>query len=100
VPLRQINFLRWCHLGLALGAALAAPFADSDSLVLSAVIPALMPVFFFTLPLDITMCWVKKNEPLGRENERRHRFLIRANCIALLILLLAWLPFFMRLLPG
>lgn len=78
------------------------PFADGDvhlhdaRLFTSVVAPALMVIFVFVLMLDITMTRIFS---LDTSPERRAgmRRAVWIESLALLALLLAWLPFMLRL---
>ncbi len=61
------------------------------------IAPATVPMLFFVIPLDMTMCSIMRS---GRsESERkRYRHIIFFDGLAFVILLGAWYPFYYRLL--
>jgi hypothetical protein len=75
------------------GEARTAGFA----LFTSVVAPAFYVIMLFVLPLDITMSRVFMGEAQGAERAR-YRFIIRLEIALFALMLLAWLPFILRLL--
>lgn len=79
------------------------PFSGGDptvagfALLTSAVAPALYVIMLFVLPLDITMSRVFMKEAQGPERAR-YRFIIRLEVLLFVLMLLAWLPFILKLL--
>lgn len=67
------------------------------ALLTTAVAPALYVIMLFVLPLDMTMTRVFMKESEGRERER-YRSIIRLEAALLVLMLLSWLPFIVRLL--
>lgn len=63
----------------------------------SVVAPAFYVIMLFILPLDITMARVFMGEAKGAERER-YRFIIRIEIVLFVLMLLAWLPFIVKLL--
>ena len=63
----------------------------------SVVAPAFYVIMLFVLPLDITMTRVFMKEATGDE-QSRYRFIIRLEVVLLVLMLLAWLPFILKLL--
>ncbi len=63
----------------------------------SVVAPAFYVIMLFVLPLDITMSRVFMGEAQGEE-KLRYRFIIRLELVLLALMLLAWLPFIIKLL--
>lgn len=63
----------------------------------SVVAPAFYVIMLFVLPLDITMSRVFMGEAEGEE-KLRYRFIIRLELVLLALMLLAWLPFILKLL--
>ena len=96
-----LGFLRHCHLAMVAALVLAAPFVENGdgahSVLLPIVAPALMPILLFTLLLDVLFCWIRKQDPQPPETLARLRFITRLNLVALLVLVVAWLPFIARL---
>lgn len=84
----------------------AAPFAFAERaltgwrLFTTVIAPALVPPMFFVYPLDMTMCRVKMDGATQAERARLRRG-IHIGVWQMIILLLAWSPFYWRLLdPG
>ncbi len=67
------------------------------ALFTSVVAPAFYVIMLFVLPLDITMSRVFMGEAQGEE-KLRYRFIIRLEIVLLALMLLAWLPFVLKLL--
>jgi len=103
ITLREAGFLRLSLLGLTIFLVLMAPFAflqesrEGFRFFGTVVAPALIPPMFFVYPLDMTMCFVKKDGAPPAEAARLSR-MIRLNWWSLLALFCAWLPFFYSLL--
>ncbi len=82
---------------------LSAPFAGGESarsgwaMWPTLIAPALVPIFFFVLPLDMTMTAIGR---AGAEGEERARLttVLRFDVLLLAVLFGAWLPFFLELL--
>ena len=81
----------------------AAPFSDGPAhatgwpLVRSVIAPTLFVIMAFVLPLDITMTLVFMSDRQGPER-RRLRRIAQVEAVLLAAMLVAWLPFLMRLL--
>ncbi len=81
----------------------AAPFADGAvyvhdwRLLPSVVAPTVMMMLVFAIPLDITMACVFMADA-DAEDCARLKFAIRADCIALLAMVVAWMPFMLKVL--
>jgi len=101
--LREAGFLRLLLLALTVFLILVAPFAFAEEsrsgwrLFTTTVAPALIPPMFFVYPLDMTMCRVRMDGASDAERARLKRQ-VWLNVWSMVALLLAWLPFFMRLL--
>lgn len=82
---------------------LVAPFAFADRaitgwrLFTTVIAPALVPPMFFVYPLDMTMCRVKMDGASEAEKARLRRG-IHIGAWQMFLLLLAWSPFYWRLL--
>lgn len=82
---------------------LAAPFAGGETqlsgwaMMPTLIAPALVPILFFVFPLDMTMSAVYMSGK-SAEHKPRYRFIIAMDIVLLLLLILAWLPFFRALL--
>lgn len=61
------------------------------------IAPAIVPMIFFVIPLDMTMCSIMRS---GRNEseQKRYRHLIFFDALAFALLLGAWYPFYHRLL--
>lgn len=83
----------------------AAPFSGGETqysgmkLLTGVIAPALVPMYLFIMPLDMTMCAIYMADKEGLE-KRRYRGIIWIDCILLVVLIFVWLPFFLRLLRG
>ena len=81
----------------------SAPFAGEQTvtqgwrLITTVIFPVLVPMFFFILPLDMTMCFILMQEKPA-DVSRHYKRIIWLELILMALLLLAWLPFVMRLL--
>ena len=81
---------------------LAAPFAGDQTIkqgwmmVPTLIFPVMVPMYFFILPLDMTMCLIMMQDKAQdiRENYKR---IIWLEIILMVLLLLAWLPYAVRL---
>ena len=60
------------------------------------IIPAMVPMMFFILPLDMTMCAIMMSGK-GDEAKQRYRRLIICDLAAMVALFAAWWPFYSRL---
>ena len=82
-----------------------APLAGDDvfysgwQMVPTLVAPAVMPIFFFIILLDTMMCLVYRLDNTGNER-RRLIWIVRIELALLVVMTLAWLPAFYRLLGG
>lgn len=99
----KIGLLRVLHALLLLALILSAPFAGGESarsgieMWPTLIAPALVPIFVFVLPLDMTMAAISRSGQHGDERARLTT-VIRFDLLLLLLLLVAWLPFFLALL--
>lgn len=81
----------------------AAPFAGEKTvmhgwkLITTVIFPVMVPMYFFILPLDMTMCFVMMQEKPDAVRNHYKR-IIRLEVILMILLLLTWLPFVTRLL--
>ena len=80
----------------------AAPFVGEKTvmhgwqLVTTVIFPVMVPMYFFILPLDMTMCFILMQEK--PEHVRRHyKRIIWLEAALMALLLLAWIPFALRL---
>lgn len=82
---------------------IAAPFSDGPAhstgwpLVRGVIAPTLFVIMAFVLPLDITMTLVFMSDRQGAER-RRLRIVAQTEAVLLVAMLVAWIPFVMRLL--
>ncbi|NIR31236.1 MAG: hypothetical protein GWN84_18380 [Gammaproteobacteria bacterium] len=101
--LRDIGTLRTVLLAGVLVVAATAPFAGGAvrysgwGMYPTLIAPTLAVMLFFVLALDILMTTVFMHEHQGPER-RRYRSILRGEGLVLVLLLLSWLPFFVRLL--
>lgn len=79
------------------------PFSGGDpritgfALFTSVVAPAFYVIMLFVLPLDITMTRVFMGDAKG-DQRARYRFIIRLEVVLMVLMLLAWMPFIVKLL--
>ena len=82
---------------------MTAPFADGEvhmhdwRLLPSVVAPSIMMMLVFALPLDITMARIFMADASQSERERLS-FVIKLEIGAYLLMLAAWMPFFVTVL--
>lgn len=99
---RDIGPLRVMHTIFLLILIVSAPFAGGEgarsgfAMWPTLIAPALVPIFYFVLPLDMTMSAVTRSGVVGEEHARLTR-VIRIDAILFVALLAAWLPFFLAL---
>lgn len=81
-----------------------APYADGKvymhdwRLFPSVIAPTLVTMILFVLPLDITMSWIFKSSSGCSTERQRLATAIKLDFAMLTILVLAWLPFTLKLL--
>ncbi len=104
--LRQLGVLRvtlavaMILLGAMAPWALARTSYEGWALVTTVIVPALVPIFFFVVLLDIMMCAVFLSSSMG-EQRARYRLIIRVELILWALLTLAWSPLLLQILnPG
>lgn len=68
-------------------------------LITTVIFPVMVPMFFFILPLDMTMCLIMMQEKPDAI-KKRYRQIIWLELALMVVLLLAWLPFVIRLLSS
>ncbi len=101
--LRKIGPLRVMHAAFLLVLVLSAPFAGGESarsgfaMWPTLIAPALVPIFNFVLPHDMTMAAIGRASAEGAERARLTT-VIRFDALLLVLLVGAWLPFFLELL--
>ena len=96
-PLRTMLYL--LILALAVMSVFSMGGTEKSGLMMmpTLIAPAIVPMLFFVLPLDMTMCWIMMSGK-SKAKRQRYRHLIQLNCLAFLLLLGAWFPFYARLL--
>ena len=100
--LKDLGFLRFILLLSIVVLILASPFAGEKSvthgwrMLTTMIFPVMVPMYFFILPLDMTMCGImmQAKSDTGR---LRYKRIIWLEAVLLGVLLLAWLPFVFRL---
>ncbi len=101
--LSRLGALRAMLVAVVLLLILMGPISGGEArvsgfaLFTSVVAPAFYVIMLFVLPLDITMSRVFMGEAQGEE-KLRYRFIIRLELVLLALMLLAWLPFVLKLL--
>jgi len=103
--LRRLGVLRVLLLAVAAALVLAAPLALQGAephgwrFFPTILGPVFATIMCFVLPMDITMSRIQMGEHDGAERAR-YRFVMRVETAALVLLVLAWAPFALRLLAG
>lgn len=95
-PLRVLLYLLSLVLALAAGAAGGETAYQGWAVIPTLVVPALVPIVFFVLLLDVMMSAVFMVDKQGAER-RRYRHLLGLDLAVWLVLTAAWLPFFLAL---
>ncbi len=99
---RKIGPLRVMHALFLLVLVLSAPFAGGESarsgwaMWPTLIAPALVPIFVFVLPLDMTMTAIGRACAEGAERARLTTVLT-FDVVLLTVLVGAWMPFFLKL---
>ncbi len=98
-PLRGMHYLLILMLSIAAFFSLAGTHKSGWLMFPTLIAPATVPMIFFVLPLDMTMCAIMMS---GRDAtvRRRYRHMILFNAIAFIVLFGTWLPFYYRLMAG
>jgi hypothetical protein len=98
---RRLGVLRSMLVLLTLSIILAMPFADVSQapsgwgLIRSAVLPAAGPIVFMVLMLDLMMCQIFKAD--ADETRRADlNFIIKIYLVLAAVLVLVWLPAFLK----
>ena len=101
--LREIGPLRVLLFILITALILSAPLAILEThktgwLMLPTLIaPTIVPMLVFVIPLDMTMCAIQMTSK-GPADRKRYIRIIWYDVASLVLLLLAWFPFFWKLL--
>lgn len=99
----RFGVLRGLLILAAIAIAAVGPFIDGSvhlrgwRLLPSVVAPSLMLILLFALPLDMTMTRVFMSDATGSERARL-RAALRVEILVFVILVLAWLPFMIKVL--
>ncbi|MCC7412567.1 MAG: hypothetical protein IT495_13190 [Gammaproteobacteria bacterium] len=102
--LRVLGPLRSMMLAIVVLLVLSAPIATGDGprdgwrFVPALLSPVFATIMAFVLPLDFTMSRVQMGEYADGPHRERYRLISRIDLGALALLLLAWLPFVLRML--
>lgn len=97
----EMGALRLMLHALALLIVLLMPFADVSlpprgwGLLFGSVLPAAAPMVFMVLMLDVLMCLVLKSDADALRRSRLN-FALGMNLLFVALLLLTWLPVFLR----
>jgi hypothetical protein len=100
--LKRIGALRAMLAALTLAVVAFAPFAQGEvsysgwAMVPTLIVPAISPIVFFVLLLDLLMArvFMGSTDEAGR---RRYRTVAWMDVALVVLLVLAWVPFFMTL---
>ncbi|MFT5113679.1 MAG: cell division protein FtsW (lipid II flippase) [Parasphingorhabdus sp.] len=100
--IKSIGPLRLIHAAVILVLVVSAPFAGGVpahsgwSMWPSLLAPAIAPMFFFVMGLDILMAAVYRSSAEGKERQR-FGWVLKVDIFLLLLLFVAWWPFFSSL---
>lgn len=98
---RTLGILRTLLFTLTILLIVMMPFADTRlsphgwGLIRAVILPAAGPIVFMVLMLDLMMCQIWKGEFTG-DARQRFVFISKWNLVLGLLLLVVWLPVFMR----
>lgn len=98
----DFGILRILMILLAIALMALRPWADAEviygewSMIPTLVAPALVPIVFMGLWLDVIMCFVFKSDKTGAVR-KMYKIAIVADVTTVLVLLLVWLTFFTSL---
>jgi len=98
----KLGVLRLLLVLIVLWFVVSAPFAGTEivysgwSMVPTLLVPVLVPIVFFVLPMDITMSRVFMSDAEG-DVRNRYKLVIIMDIALFVVLLVAWLPYFVRL---
>ncbi|MBA3582670.1 MAG: hypothetical protein H0W44_09490 [Gammaproteobacteria bacterium] len=101
VRLQQLGFLRLALLAMCWSTSLAAVYtavfrpAEGWGFALGIFVPAIAPVLFMVVMLDVLMCQVFKAEAAA-EIQAKMQWMTWVNFVSAMVLLLTWLPLFIR----
>ena len=96
-----MGVLRLMLLALALSIVVLMPFADITlspqgwGMLFGVVLPAAAPIVFMVLMLDVLMCLVLKNDA-GPARRSQLNFALWTHLVFIGLLLLTWVPVFLR----
>lgn len=100
--IRTLGFLRVLLVVIVMWFVASAPFAGDEivysgwSMIPKLIVPVLVPIAFFVLPMDITMSRIMMSDKRGQARDR-HKAVIMLDVVLLVLLLVTWLPYFVRL---
>jgi len=100
--LKSLGLLRFLLLFSVVVLILSAPFVGEKTIlhgwqmITSVIFPVMVPMYFFILPLDMTMCGIMMQDK-PEQIKLKYKRIIWLEIILLIVLLLAWLPFVYRL---
>lgn len=98
----DFGILRILLILLAIALMALRPWADAEviygewSMLPTLIAPALVPIVFMGLWLDVIMCFVFKSDKTGAVR-KMYKIAIAADVTTVLVLLLVWLTFFTSL---
>ena len=98
-PLRAMHFALIGLLSITAVFSMGAMQKTGLMMFPTLIAPAIVPMIFFVLPLDMMMCRIMMSQR-DETTQKRYRQMIRLNAVAFAVLLGAWLPFYSRLLSG
>ena len=95
-PLRAMLFAG--IIAMAAAAAFSAGGMQTSGIMIfpTLIVPAVVPMIFFVLPLDMTMCAIMMSGKTDAE-KKRYRKLILCDIVAMVLLFAAWWPFYSKL---
>ena len=100
--LKEMRALRVIMASVTLYAVVSSRFTGDEvhysgwEMVPSLIVPAIVPILFFVIWLDILMTWVFRVDAVGEERSRLGRALIVSFSLVVL-LILSWIGYFLSL---
>ncbi len=98
-PLRTMLFLLVLILAVSAFFSMGEMQRSGIMMFPTLIAPAITPLLWFVIPLDMTMCAIMRS---GKSSRARQRYLnvIWCDALAIVLLVITWYPFYSRLLSG
>ncbi len=100
--LKEMRALRLILAGVTLFAVVSSRFTGDEvhysgwEMIPSLIVPAIVPILFFVIWLDVLMTWVFRVDAVGEERSRLGRALVTSLSLVAL-LMLSWIGYFLSL---